>query len=133
MVAEPIVGIESRVAIEFVQRTMELVAAALGINENHNARAATIFRIEIACESLEFAHGVKAQGGVFTVVCTYIGVDYAIEEEVVSGPAHSVHVEVVGLVKDEAKLGVIVRDHSGRRCQQRFEVASIQRLLDNLP
>src|ERR1039458_4916160 len=100
MVAEPIVGVEVRVAIKFVRRAMDPIAATLGIDENHDARAAAIFCIEIAGESLEFAYRVKAQGSVFAVVCTHVRIDYAVEKEVVRSPAHSVDVEVVGLVKD---------------------------------
>src|ERR1035441_9808881 len=112
MVAEPIVGVEVRVAIKFVRRAMEPIAATLGIDENHNARTAAIFCIEIAGESLELAYRVKAQGSVFAVVCSYVRIDYSIEKEVVSSPAHSVDVEVVGLIKNQAELRVIVRDHS---------------------
>ncbi len=93
MVAEPVVGVVVRVAVELVRRPMEMLAAALGVNQNHNTRAASIFRIEVPGERLKFAHGVNAQVCIFAVVGAHVGVDHAIEKEVVCCAAHAVDIE----------------------------------------
>src|ERR1035441_2890061 len=82
VIGEPVVSVVIRIAIELIRRAMERVAAALGIYKNHYSRAAAIFRVVIACESLEFAHGIDAQFRVFSVIGPDVCVDYAVEKEV---------------------------------------------------
>ena len=133
MVAEPVVGVVVRVAVELICGSVKVLAAALGVDQNHDPRAASILRVEVAGERLEFADGVNAQVRIFAVVCAYVGVDHAVEKEIVGRAAHSVDVEVVSLVEDQAELRIVVRDHAGQGRHQRFEVAAIQRLLSYLP
>ncbi len=89
MIAKPVVRIVIGVAIELVAGAMEVLAAALGIDQNHHARTAAVLSVEVAGKRLEFTHGVKAQVGVFAVVRAYVGVDDAIKEEVVGRAAHA--------------------------------------------
>ena len=111
---------------------MEVLATALGVDEDHDARTAAILCIEVTGEGLELAHGIDAQVGVFAVVRSHIGIDHAVEEEIVGGPAHSVYVKIVCSVKNQPELRVIVREHAGERGHQRFEVSTVQRLLGHL-
>ena len=133
MVAEPVVRVVIRVAVELVRRAMEVLAAALGVDQNHHARATAVLGVEVAGKRLEFADGVETQRRIFAVVRAYVGVDDAVQEEVIRRAAHSVDIEVVGLVEHQAKLRIVVRDYAGQGGQQRFEVSAIQRLLRHLP
>ena len=133
MVAEPVVGVVVGIAVELVGCSVEVVAATLGVDENHNARATTVFGIEVPGEGFEFAHSVQTQRGVFAVVRANVCVDDAIEEEIVRRTAHSVDVEIIGLVEHQPELRIVVRNHSRQRCEQRFKISPIQRLLGYLP
>ncbi len=132
MVTEPVVGVVVGVAVELVRRAVEMLAAALGVDQNHHPWAAPVFRIEIPGKCLEFAHRVDAQVSILTVVGANVGVDDSVEKKVIVGAAHAVDVEVVGLVKHQAELRVVVSDHAGQCGHQRLEVAPVQRLLDDL-
>ena len=59
MVAEPVVGVVIRVAVELLGGAMEVLAAALGVDQNHDARAAAVLRIEISGQGFEFADCVE--------------------------------------------------------------------------
>ena len=132
MVAEPVIRVVGGVAVELICGSMEALATALGVDQNHDAGAATVFRVEVAGQGLEFTDCIEAQSGVFAVVRAYVGVDDAVEEEVVGRAAHAVHIEVVGLVEDQAELRIVVGNHAGQRGEQGFEVTAVQRLLRNL-
>ena len=132
VVAEPVVGVEIRIAVELIGRAVEVIATALGIDQNHDARTAAILGVEVSGEGLEFADCVETQRGIFTIVRAYVGVDDAVEEEVVRGAAHSVDIEIIGLVEDQAELRIVVGDNAGQGGQQRFKIAAIQRLLGDL-
>ena len=113
MITEPVVGIEIRITVELVARAVETLTATLGVDQNHDARAAAVLGIKVSGEGFKFAHGVDAEVGIFTVVGAHIGVDDAVEEEVIRSTAHSVHKEIVGLVEDQAELGGVVGDDAG--------------------
>ena len=133
MVAEPIVGVVIRIAVEFVRRAVEVFATAFGVDQDHDARTAAVLGVEVAGEGLEFAHSVQAQRRVLAVVRAYVGVDDAVEEEVVCRAAHAVDVKVIGLVEDKTELRVVVGDDAWQRGQQRLKIPSVQWLFRNLP
>ena len=111
MVAEPIVGVVIRIAVELIGRAVEVFATALGVDQNHDARTTPVLGVEVAGEGLEFPDGVEAQRGIFAVVRAYVGVDDAVEKEIVCRTAHPIDVEVIGLVEDQPELRIVVGDN----------------------
>src|SRR5579871_4947049 len=92
MVTKPVVGVVVGVPVELVSGAVEVFAAALGVDQDHDARATAILGIEVSGQGLEFADSVETECGVFAIVRAHVGVDNAVEKEVVRCAAHSIDV-----------------------------------------
>lgn len=66
---------------------MELLAAGLGVDGDEDARVAAIFGVEGGGLHLELADGIEGDLGVLAVVGADVGVDAAIEIDVVHAAA----------------------------------------------
>lgn len=108
VVGEPVIGVEGRVAIELPQRAVELLPARLGVDQDHDAWAGAILRVKVAGQRLEGAHGINAQVGIFAVIRAHVGVDHAIQKEVIGGAAHAVHEKSLVWLKTRRNCDVLL-------------------------
>ena len=53
--------------------------------------------------------------GVLAVVGAHIGIDRAVEVDVVHASTQSIHIELVGIVERETEVGTAIRHNAGKR------------------
>ena len=129
---EGLAGVECVVSEKLVGRAMELAAAALGVNGNHDTGVAAVLGAESAGLQFELAHRVEADLRVLAVVGADVGVDGAVEKDVVAAASLTVHVERIRIVEGQAEVARVVGYHARQRAHQRLKVAPIQRYLGDL-
>ena len=86
-------GIEAILAVEFVERTMELPAATFGVNCEKNARITAILGGKVIALDLELANRVHTELGVLPIVGADIRIHRAVKKKVIVAAAKSVHME----------------------------------------
>src|SRR5262249_9034115 len=112
--------------VELVQRSVKLFGAGFGVDGKQDSGIAPVLGGEVVALNLELADRVHAELGVLAVIGTDVGIDRAVQEEVVTAAAHSVYVERVRVVKGEAEIVGIVRNDAGEGAHQRLKVAAIK-------
>jgi hypothetical protein len=84
---------------ELVQSAVKVLPAGLGIDRDQHAGVSAVLGVERAGLHLELAHRVEDDLRVLAVVGAHVGVDRAVQVDVVHAAPESVHVEGIGVVE----------------------------------
>src|SRR5689334_11444658 len=105
---------------------MKAGTAALRSCGDQNARVSTVLGVEYTGLHLEFTDRIHAELRVLSVVRAYVGVNAAVEIDIVHTAAQTVNIERIGVVEGQPEVGRIVGNDARQGAEQGLPVAPVQ-------